>query len=146
MLVFDLSLNYILSVVVATIVGLVTGFVLFNIVFKRQYEEATGITTPEGKTFLQPDPPYLVSSVVLLFIVASVIGWVLNNVGATDLLDAVIIGVLLWVLMVWIMFGAVAFEKFFTVKAFSIRALNILIQTVLISLTIKIVGDMMLIA
>ena len=141
MLVFDLSLNHILSVLVATIVGLVTSFVLFELALKSRYLEAIGKTWDE----LQPGPKNLLVFIGFLYLEASAIGWVLNNVGAANLLDAVIIGVVFWAFLLWFPISEVIFEKYYNYKAFSIIALATFITTVLMSVTIKIVGDLMLI-
>ena len=141
MLVFDVSLNHILSVVVATIVGLVTSFVLFEFVLKSRYQEAIGKTADE----LQPETKNLLIFIGFFFLTALSIGWVLNNVGAADLLDAVIVGVVFWVFLLWFPFSEVTIEKFYNYEAFSIIALATLIMIILMSITIKIVGDLMLI-
>ena len=140
MLVFDVSLNHILSVVVATIVGLVTLFVLFNFVLLGQYKKALDKTTEE----LQPEPKNMLIYIVFLFLGALTIGWVLNNIAAADLLDAVIVGVMFWIFLLRSHFGGVA-TKLFNIEAFSIIALADLIVLVLMSLTIIVVGDLMLI-
>ena len=142
MLVFDVSLNHILSVVVATIVGLVTSYVLFELVFKSRYLEAIGKTSDE----LQPETKNLLIFIGFFFLGASTIGWVLNNVGAADLLDAVIVGVVFWAFLLWFPFSEVTVEKFYNYEAFSIIALAGFITIVLMSVTIKIVGDLMLIS
>jgi len=141
MLVFDISLNHILSIVVATIVGFVTSYVLFEIVLKSRYLEAIGKTSDE----LQPETKNLLIFIGFYFLAASAIGWVLNNVGAVDLLDAVIVGVVFWVFLLWFPFSEVTIEKYYNYEAFSIIALATLIMIVIMSVTIKIVGDLMLI-
>ena len=127
MLVFDISLNHILSIVVATIVGLVTSYVLFEIVLKSRYLEAIGKTSDE----LQPETKYLLIFIGFYFLEASAIGWVLNNVGAANLLDAVIIGVVFWAFLLWFPISEVIFEKYYNYKAFFIIALATFITTVL---------------
>ena len=66
MLVFDVSLNHILSILVGTIVGLVASFALYEIVLKSRYQEAIGKTGDE----LQPEPKNLLIFIDFYFLAA----------------------------------------------------------------------------
>ena len=143
MLILDfnvLTLNFLLSAVAGTVVGIVVGAIWYSpMAFQKQWLEALGKTADDVK----PEPMKFLLNAIAIFIGALVITWILSVTGA-DLVDSIIIGVALWAFILMAAYGGVAFENY-PVEAFYINTVFTLVYVVLMSVTIKFVGDLNLV-
>ena len=102
------NLNWV-GVLVATVAGLVIGFIWYSPqLFGKRWAAGAGIELPSGT----PAPMVLAGTVVLTLISAYVLAVLANAAGVASIPDGVVIGVLVWAgfILTWSAQGLL-FEK-----------------------------------